>query len=134
MVVLSTLTEQTVEPGQTITFDNLVTWSGCGETARSGGPLGLRFANSTYELAFNGNVTGATAAEPVQLSIAMGGSALPETAMIYTPAAANAVGNVSASTYVETRPGLSNQVTVVNSGTNPIIVSPGASLKSIMKG
>lgn len=134
MVVLSTLTEQTIEPGQSITFDNLVTWSGCGETARSGGPLGLRFPNSTYALEFNGNITSATAAEPIQLSIALGGSALPETTMIYTPAAANAVGNVSASTYVETRQGLSNQVTVINSGTVAVIVSPGASLKSIMKG
>lgn len=131
MVVLSTLTEQTIEPGQAITFDNLVTCSGCGETARSGGPLGLRFPNATYELGFNGNITSATAAEPIQLSIALGGSPLPETAMIYTPAVANAVGNVASSTYVETRQGLSNQVTVVNSGTVAIIVSPGASLKAI---
>lgn len=133
MVVLSNTSEQTLEVGQTITFDNLVTWSGCGEAARSGGPLGLRFENAIYELSFNGNVTGSTAAEPVQLSISLGGSPLPETTMIYTPAAANAVGNVSASTYVRTRCGLSNQVTVTNSGTNPIIVSPNASLKSLRK-
>lgn len=133
MVVLSTTAEQTLQPGQTISFDNLVTWSGCGEVARSGGPLGLRFENAVYELSFNANVTGETAAEPVQLSISLGGSALPETTMIYTPAAANAVGNVSASTYVRTRQGLSNQVTVTNSGANPIIVSPNASLKSVMQ-
>lgn len=133
MVVLSTTAEQTLQPGQTISFDNLVTWSGCGEVARSGGPLGLRFENTVYELSFNANVTGATAAEQVQLSISLGGSALPETTMIYTPAAANAVGNVSASTYVRTRQGLSNQVTVTNSGANPIIISPNASLKSVMQ-
>lgn len=133
MVVLSNTTEQTLEPGQSITFDKLVTSAGCGETARSGGPLGLKFIDSIYELSFHGNVTGATAAEPVQLSIALGGSALPETTMIYTPAAANAVGNVGSGTYVQTRKGLSNQVTVTNSGTNPIIVSPNASLQSLWK-
>lgn len=131
MVVLSNLTEQTLQPGQSLTFDNVVTWFGCGETARSGGPLGLRCENAVYELAFSGNVTGETAAEPVQLAIALGGAALPETTMIYTPAAANAVGNVGTSTYVETRSGLSNQVTVTNTGANPIIISPNASLKAI---
>lgn len=129
MVVLSNTTEQTLQPGQAISFDNLVTSAGCGETARSGGPLGLRFTNTIYEVSFDANVTGTTT-DPVQLSIAIGGSALPETTAIYTPAAANAVGHIGNSTYVRTRSGLSNQVTVINSGANPIVVSPNASLKS----
>lgn len=133
MVVLSNMNEQTLQPGQSITFDNIVMVSGCGETARSGGPLGLRFVNSIYKLEFNANVTGATAALPVQLSISMGGSPLPETTAIYTPAAANAVGSISGSTYVRTREGLSNQVTVTNTGENPIIVSPNATIKSVRK-
>lgn len=132
MVVLSNTTEQTLQPGQSITFDNLVIWSGDAETARSGGPLGLTATNAIYALSFNANVTGTTT-DPVQLSISLGGSPLPETTSIYTPAAANAVGNVSGSTYVRTRCGLSNQVTVTNSGANPIIVSPNASLKSLRK-
>lgn len=132
MVVLSNMTEQTLQPGQSISFDNVVVSAGCGETARSGGPLGLRFVNSIYELSFSANVTGTTT-DPVQLSIAIGGSPLPETTAIYTPAAANAVGNISGSTYVRTREGLSNQITVTNSGANPIVVSPNASLKSLRK-
>lgn len=128
MVVLSNENEQTLQPGQAISFDNVVTSAGCGETARSGGPLGLTFPKAIYNVSFHGNVTGATEALPVELSIALGGSALPETEMVYTPATANAVGNVSADTYVVTRPGLSNQITVINSGENPIIVSPNASL------
>ena len=134
MVVLSNTTEQTLQPGQSIAFDRIVTVSGCGECARSGGPLGLRAENAVYRLTFNGNVTGATAAEPVQLSIANGGAQLLETQMIYTPAAANAVGNVSASTYLRTCCGLSNQVTVTNTGTNPIIISPNSALTSIRTG
>lgn len=127
MVVLSNTTEQTLQPGQSLTFDRLVSHSGCGECARSGGPVGLRFEGSTYRLAFHGNVTGATAAAPVQLSIAVGGAALAETAMIYTPAAANAVGNVGTETYVTTC-GAGNTVTVTNTGENPIIVSPNTVL------
>lgn len=130
MVVLSNTTEQTLQPGQSLTFDRLVNSSGCGECARSGGPIGLRFGGSTYRIAFHANVTGATAAEPVQLSISVGGAPLAETTMIYTPAAANAVGNVGAETYVTTC-GSGNNVTVTNTGVNPIIVSPNSALTII---
>lgn len=126
MVVLSNTTEQTLQPGQSIVFDKLITSdNSCGECARSGGPIGLR-GGGIYEVSFGANVTGATAAEPVELSITMGGAALPETEAIYTPAAANAVGNIGKTTYVKTCCGLNNQVSVTNTGLNPIIVSPNA--------
>ena len=130
MVVLSNTNEQTLQPGSSLTFDRLVTHSGCGECARSGGPVNLRFAGSTYRVAFHGNVTGATAAAPVQLAIAIGGAPLTETTMIYTPAAANAVGNVGTETYVPTCSS-GNSITITNTGVNPIIVSPGAALTII---
>lgn len=129
MVVLSNTTAQTLQPGQALTFDRLVTHSGCGECARSGGPVGLRFSG-TYRVTFHGNVTGATAGAPVELSIAVGGAPLAETEMIYTPAVADAVGNVGAETYVQTC-GSGNNVTVVNTGENPITVSPNAALTVI---
>ena len=129
MVVLSNTTAQTLQPGQTLTFDRLVMHSGCGECARSGGPVGLRF-NGIYRLAFHGNVTGATAAEPVELSISVGTAQLLETEMIYTPAAANAVGNVGAETYLPTC-GDGDNITVTNTGENPITVSPNAALTVI---
>lgn len=126
MVVLSNSTAQTLQPGQALTFDLLKFHSGCGECARSGGPVGLRYSG-TYRLAFHGNVTGATAAAPVELSITIGGAALSETEMIYTPAVADAVGNVGSETYVRTC-GSGNNVTVENTGENPITVSPNAAL------
>lgn len=129
MVVLSNTAAQTLQPGQTLTFDRLGTHSGCGECARSGGPVGLRF-NGTYRIAFHGNVTGATAGEPVELSISVGGAPLAETEMIYTPAAADAVGNVGTETYLSTC-GSGNNVTVVNTGDNPITVSPNTALTVI---
>ena len=129
MVVLSNTTVQTLQPGQALTFDRLVTHSGCGECARSGGPIGLKF-DGTYRVTFHGNVTGATAAAPVELSISVGGAPLTETQMIYTPAVADAVGNVGTETYVPTC-GSGNNVTVVNTGENPIIVSPNSVLTVI---
>lgn len=130
MVVLSNTTAQTLQPGQSLAFDRLVTHSGCGECARSGGPVSLRFGGSTYRIAFHGNVTGATAAEPVELSISVGGAPLAETEMIYTPAAADAVGNVGAETYLSTCNG-GDSVTVTNTGENPIVVSPNTALTII---
>lgn len=129
MVVLSNTTEQTLQPGQALVFERLVTSSGCGECARRGGPVGLR-SPGTYMITFHGNVTGATAALPVELSISVGGAPLAETEMIYTPAAANAVGNVGTQTYVLTC-GSGNNVTVTNTGENPIIVSPNTALTII---
>lgn len=130
MVVLSNTTEQTLQPGQTLVFDRLVGHSGCcGECARRGGPLTLR-CSGTYMISFHGNVTGATAALPVELSISIGGAPLAETEMIYTPAAANAVGNVGTQTYVQTC-SAGNNVTVTNTGENPIIVSPNTALTVI---
>lgn len=130
MVVLKNTTAQTLQPGQSITFDDLVTWSGNGECARSGGPVGLRFPNAVYKIFFKGLVTGA-AAVPVQLAIALGGAALPETTMIYTPAVADAVGTVAAETYARTCGALPNSVTVTNNGANAITVNPNSCLTVI---
>ena len=132
MVVLSNTAVQTLQPGQALTFDRLVTHSGCGECARSGGPVGLK-SSGTYRITFHGNVTGATVALPVELSISIGGAPLAETEMIYTPAAADAVGNVGTETYVRTC-GSGNNVTVTNTGENPITVSPNTALTIIRVG
>lgn len=129
MVVLSNTTEQTLQTGQALTFDRLVIHSGCGECARSGGPVGLKFAG-TYRIAFHGNVSGATAAAPVELSISIGGAPLAETEMIYTPATAAAVGNVGTETYVQTC-NSGNNVTITNTGENPITVSANTALTVI---
>lgn len=131
MVVLKNTTAQTLQPGQSITFDDLVTWSGNGECARSGGPVGLRFPGAIYKVFTKIIVSGPTAATPVQLSVALGGAALAETNMVYTPAADGAVGTVSAETYVRTCGGLSNAITVVNSGTGPLTIQPNSCLTVI---
>lgn len=135
MVLMYNTTEQTLQPGQAIVFDKIETVSGCGESARSGGPLGLNAADgAVYRIDAGGNITGATAAEPVELSIAIGGVARISTTRIYTPAVADAVGSIDTFTYVRTSPFLNNDITVINSGTNPVTVSPGFALASMRKG
>ena len=127
MILLSTTTAQTIPAGQAITFTPL--WkTGCKEQFSN---LTSRVAftncgkNSMFQVEFSGNVTGATAATPVQLQIALGGTPLPETIMISTPAAANDLNNVAKTTRV---PGNQGAVTVVNTGTTDITVGAGASL------
>lgn len=136
MIVLSNTTEQTLQPGQSITFNTVVQHTGCGESFRNNsGAVGLNAPCAVYEVAFNANVGGTTAAVPVELSIAIGGSPLTETAVISTPAAVGDLNNVSASTYLKTERGLSNSISVQNTGANPIVISPdGLALSIIRKG
>lgn len=134
MIVLSNTTAQTIQPGQSITFNQVIKKTGCGESFRiNTGSVGLR-VNAQYEVSFNANVGGTTAATPVQLAIAIGGAPLTETTMISTPAAVGDLNNVAASTVVGTLSGISNAITVTNNGTTPVVISPlGLALTIIRK-
>ncbi|UNI72519.1 MAG: hypothetical protein [Chaetfec virus UA24_144] len=122
MIVLSSTVAQTLQPGQALTFNDVILHSGCGECHRGGsGSVKLR-ANGIYEAAFSANVSSATAATPVQLSLAIGGEPLPETTMISTPAAADAFNNISTQTAIKNTCGDYDRVTVVNTGTAPVTV------------
>lgn len=122
MIVLSNTTAQTLQPGQTITFNNKILHTGCGECHRvNTGSVKMR-ANGIYVATFSGNIGGATAATPVQLSIQVGGETLPETTMISVPAAANDLNNVSTTTILRNCCGDYDRLTVVNTGTVPVIV------------
>lgn len=129
MIVLSNTTAQTVAPGQTITFDSVVLHSGCGECHRANtGSVKLR-ANGQYMVNYSANVAGTVAASPVSLAISLGGQMLPETNRISTPTVANTEFNaISATTTVRNCCGDYDRVTLVNSGTAPIIVGPNAAL------
>lgn len=122
MIVLSNTTAQTLQPGQAITFNNKIFHTGCGECHRANtGSVKMR-ANGIYVATFSGNIGGATAATPVQLSIQVGGETLPETTMISVPAAANDLNNVSTTTILRNCCGDYDRLTVVNTGTVPVIV------------
>lgn len=123
MIELTNTVAQTIQPGQSVTFNTVVLHTGCGECYRRNTPSVKLRANGIYEVSFSGNISGTTAGTPVQLAIALGGIALPETVMVSTPAAANAFNNVSTGTFVQNTCGDYDRVTVVNTGTVPVLLS-----------
>lgn len=130
MLELTTTAQQTVAVGQAITFNVAVWDKGCAENWRrltSAVVFNECLPNTAiFDVRFNGNVTGATAATPVQLSIAQGGTALPETVTISTPTAANDFNNVHAGTWV---PGDAGNISIINTGTTPIIIGAGFTIR-----
>lgn len=124
MIVLSNTTEQTVQPGQSIIFDEKITHCGNCECWRKGtGSVKLR-CNGVYALAFSGNIGGETAATPVQLALSLGtGATLSETTMISVPAAVADRNNVSTQTRLKNCCGDYDRVSVVNTGTVPVVVA-----------
>ncbi len=125
MIVLSNTNAQTIPAGGTVIFNNVIKKCGCGICFRNNsGSVSLPGNCALYEVGFGANITGATPATPVELSINIGGSPLTETEMIYTPAVANAVGHVYTATVVQACCNLSNNITVTNTGTEPVIISP----------
>lgn len=128
MIELRNSVAQIIQPGAAVTFDTVIFQSGCSEYHRQGTSAVRLRCNGTYKLEFSGNIASATAATPVQLAIALGGSALPETVMVSTSSAANAFQNVGTGTYVRNCDGF-NQVTVVNTGTTPVTLSANFNLR-----
>mgnify|MGYP004456209901 FL=1 len=125
MISLSNTTDQTVAVGQSITFNTVLLKSKNGAEChrKNSGSVKLCARPATYEVHFAANVTGATAGTAVQLSLAIGGETINESTMVYTPAAANAVGNVSTDIPVSNCCCDYDRITVVNTGTVPVIVS-----------
>lgn len=123
MISLSNTAAQTIAVGQTLTFNTVILKTGCGECHRKNtGSVKLCAKNGIYEISFSANVTAATAT-PIQLSLAIGGDILPESTMVYTPAAANAVGHVSVTDVVRNNCCDYDRITVTNNGTAPVVVS-----------
>lgn len=133
MLVLTNTTEQTLQPGQAISFDRVLHSSGNGECWRSeSGRLpttGARMrANGIYAPTFAGNI-GGVAAGPASVAIAVGGQILPETNMIVTTATAGDLSNVSSTTRIMNGSCCGgDRISVVNSGTTPLTVGANSVL------
>lgn len=133
MIELSNSAPITLAPGATATFDRVVVNTGRCTCFRNNPTNSIKMANcGVYQLNFSGNISGAAAGTPVQLSIAVGSFALPESVMISTPSAADALNNVSKTTYYENDCNEFSRVTVVNTGTVDVTIGAGASL-SVLK-
>lgn len=129
MIELRNSVAQVVQPGAAVTLDTVIAQTGCGEYHRPGSNSVKLRRNAVYEVEFSGNISGDTAGTPVQLAIAIGGQALAETVMVSTPSVANAFNNVSTGTYIGNCDIDFDRITVVNSGTVPVILSANFNLR-----
>lgn len=122
MYELSNTTEQTLQTGQSATFDTVILRSGCSESHRmNSGIITLRGRCAIYEVHFAANISG-TAAGPVQLAITLDGEPLVETTMVSTVGAAGDLNNVATATLVRTGCDCCARVAVENTGTTPVIL------------
>lgn len=127
MILLSNLTAQTLQPGQTVTFNDVKLKSGCGECYSKQAPNSVKLcAKGIYSVGFSGNVASPTAGAAMQLAIALGGTPLVETAMNSTPSTANALNSISTETRVRNCCCDMDRLTVMNTGAVPVILAPNS--------
>lgn len=129
MIQLTNNSAQTVQPGQIVTFNQVSLHSGCGECYRTGTNSVKLRANGIYKVEFSGNISSDTAATPVQLAIAIGGLPIADTVVVSTPSAANDYNNVSTGAYIRNCCGDFDRVTIVNTGTVPVLLSANMNLR-----
>lgn len=116
MILLSNDAVQTIQPGESLTFNKELLHTGNAECHREGSSaLKLRCCG-VYEVHFHANV-GGTAVGTVQLQLEAGGEVLPETTMIVTEDTVGSLENVSVTTLLKNCCGDYNKITVTNTGT-----------------
>lgn len=135
MIVAITSAAQTLEAGQALTFD-IFRKTGCSEYLNAGSTNTYLKPNGLYLVDFSGNVgPTAAAAVPVELTIQFNGAPLQDGAMdATTTAVIGNYTNVSRSVAISTHANCcfnigTAVVTVVNTGTNAVVVAPGSSLR-----
>ncbi len=113
MIVLSNSVEQTIDPGQSATFDTIVMHTGCGERYE-------RPMTGTVKLCFNGIYTCNFSCNSAtgQLALGLNGSPLLETTMVN---GGTTTANFSSTTAIKNNCGPSN-ITVINTGTAAVTI------------
>lgn len=128
MIELSNTAAQTIAPGQSLTFDTVLLKTGCAEAHRTNsGIVTLKADCAVYEIHFAANIS-ATAAGTAQLAISLDGEPLVETTMINTISTAGDPDNAATATLVKTGCGCCGKISVTNTGTTSVIVSPNPAL------
>ncbi len=123
MIILTNNASLVLNPGQSLTFDTKILHTGCAECFRIGcGAVILRMEWAIYEVNFSADI-GATAEGTAQIAIAVNGSALPETTMTSTTAAAGDLNNVAKITAVQTCCCGPETITIVNTGETSINIA-----------
>lgn len=132
MIELSILAAQTLQPGQPISFNNVIHNRGCGECFSRQLPTSVKLkggCGAIYTVQFSGNITSATAGDTVQIALAIGGQPLVETAMNATPAAAGALVNVGTGTYITITCADLDRVSVINTGATAVTIAQNSNLR-----
>lgn len=133
MIEVTNLTAQTLQPGQALVFDRTVlrTRNGC-ECHSDQTPETVKLCcKGIYSVSFSGNISGDAAATAVQLSIALGGTAIPTSVMNSVSVAANDVNNVATRIPVRICCGDLTRLSVINSGTTPVTVAANSAFTII---
>lgn len=128
MIELSNTADQTIAPGQSLTFDTALLKTGCAEAHRTNsGIVTLKADCAVYEIHFAANIS-ATAAGTAQLAISLDGEPLIETTMINTISTAGDPDNAATATLVKTGCGCCGKISVTNTGTTSVVVSANPAL------
>lgn len=129
MIELTNSTELVIPAGGAVTFDTVLLKSGCDVCFQSILPTTVKLLRPTlYDIEFQGNVTSTAAATALQLSIAIAGTPIAQTAMDATPAAAGDLVNISAGTYIR-KCCDADRISIINSGANPVTLAANSLLR-----
>lgn len=131
MIELSNSTVQTIPVGGAVTFDTVLLKRGCDTCFNKLLPTSVKLTNRNfvYDVEFQGNIATNTAATPVQLSIAIAGQPITTTEMDATPAAVGDYWNVSSGTYISNCCDDLDRISIINSGTNPVVLKANSLLR-----
>lgn len=125
MIVLSNSIAQTLNPGQSATFDTIVMHTGNSECFKQDtGSVFLRKAPAIYEVNFSGNV-GTTDAGTAELAFAINGDTLSKSIMVSSTIASGDLNNVAKTIPVKTCCCMPSFCTVINNGTEAVNIGEG---------
>ena len=128
MLELTNSTALTLAAGETAIFDTVRYHFG-GDTCTKAGTGSIKMrCNAVYEVRFTGNIATADAAGTAQLAIETGGVVDPAGTILSQTATAGAANAVERTLYEVNCCGDYSRVTVVNTGTVPVLIEPGAVL------
>lgn len=130
MIEVSNLTEQTIQPGQSVIFDNILLRTAYGaEKFNLQVPTFIKLcARGIYVLTFSGNIAATADNTLIQLAMTIGSSALTGTTMIATPATAGNFNNVSTTKLFSNNDCCcgADQISITNTGSNPVVLMAGS--------
>lgn len=122
MVKVINTAAQTIQPGQAVTFNKLISKTGCGECYNDNtNTIRLRGGcNSVYTVGFGANVGAVTAGDTVELSLSLGGYTIAESTAKFTAPTANVPYNLFRAIPIQLCCGDFDRLALVNTGTTPI--------------